>query len=317
MTIETMLLIACTALSLSAVVLLAFLLFRRQRTLHEEADAAKRLDAAINRLDQRVNGTNVLTAEQLNPIANELEQLRDEVAGVLRVVEHLAAREPAAADPVALEHQILGVEWSQFCGNKELSAAFETATQDNAWHGVLDELTKVVPAELKPTFDGVVGPCREYRTVIQRIGFIPRIISGRFPRLETDAEEVRRTRELAGLLNSDASRLGFRFQSWVTESFLPFADLYLQRYQQAQLEKRPDELKSGVDLVRQLLRIAEVEPIEVTLGETLFDSARHIGRSTTSDPLLADGVITGVIRNGFVEGQQVLRQPEVIVNRNR
>jgi hypothetical protein len=317
MTIETMLLVACTALSLTAVVLLAFLLFQRKRALLQEADAAKRLDAAIDRLDEKVNGANVLTVEQLDPIAKELGSLREQATGVLRVVEQIAAKEPAASDAVALEHQILGAEWNQFCANKELSAAFESATRDNAWYGVLDELTKVVPADLKPTFDGVTGPCREHRMVIQRIGFIPRIISGKFPRLDTDAEEVRRTRELAGLLHSDSSRLGFRFQSWVTESFLPFADLYLQRYQQAQLEKRPGELQNGADLVRQLLRIAAVEPIEVTLGETLFDSARHIGRSTTNDPHVADGVITGVIRNGFLEGQQVLRQPEVIVNRNR
>jgi len=317
MTVETMLLVASTALSLIAVVLLAFLLFRRERAVREKADAAKRLDAAIDRLDTTVSGANVLTVEQLKPIAKELESLREEVAGVLGAVERIAASERATIDPVALEHQILGAEWNQFCANKELSAAFDSATRDNAWHGILDELTKVVPADLKPTFDGVIGPCREHRTVIQRISFIPRIVSGKFPRLGNDAEEVRRTRELAGLLASDASRLGFRFQSWVTESFLPFADLYLQRHQQAQLEKRPGELQSGAELVRRLLRIAAVEPIEVTLGETLFDGARHIGRSTTNDPQVADGVITGVIRNGFLEGQQVLRQPEVIVNRNR
>ncbi len=317
MTIQTMLIVACAALSLIAVVLLVFLLFRRRRAVLEETDAAKRLNAVIDVLDEKVNKANVLTVEQLDPIANELALLRAEVTGVLRIVEQIAARPPVSTDAVALEHQILGAEWNQFCANKELSAAFESATHDNAWQGILDELTQVVPSDLRPTFDGVIGPCREHRTVIQRIGFIPRIISGKFPRLETDAEEVRRTRELAGLLTSDASRFAFRFQSWVTESFLPFADLYLQRYQQAQLEQRPDELQNGVDLVRQLLRIAAVEPIEVTLGETLFDSARHIGRSTTNDPRVADGVITGVIRNGFIEGQQVLRQPEVIVNRSR
>src|SRR5262249_34473725 len=101
--------------------------------------------------------------------------------------------------------------------------------------------------------------------------------------------------------------------------FLQFADLYLQRCQQARLEKRDgSELRDGLLLVRQVLHAADVEPIEVTPGETLFDSARHVGRSTTNDPRFADGVITGVIRNGFIEeGQQVIRQPEVIVNRMR
>ena len=70
--------------------------------------------------------------------------------------------------------------------------------------------------------------------------------------------------------------------------------------------------------MREVLRVASVEPIDVTPGETLFDSARHVGRSTSNDPRFADGVITGVVRNGFIEGgRQVIRQPEVIVNRTR
>jgi len=95
-------------------------------------------------------------------------------------------------------------------------------------------------------------------------------------------------------------------------------DLYLQRCQQAQIEKRDGATSEGLTLVRNMLRIAAVEPIEVTPGETLFDSTRHVGRSTSNDPRFADGVITGVVRNGFIEGGQlVIRQPEVIVNRMR
>jgi hypothetical protein len=318
MTLETGLLIACTASSLIAAALLVFLLLRGKRAKRDEADAAQRIDAAIDLLGEKLNGARVLTVEQLDPIATGLGRLCEEVAGVAHLVEEIPARiPPGAASPVALEHQILEVEWNQFCANKELAAAYESAALDNEWHVLLDELTNVVPSDLKPTFDVVIGPCREHRTIVQRIGFIPRIIAGKFPRLETDAEEVRRTRELTGLLRCDANRLGFRFQSWVTETFLPFADLYLQRHQQAQFEKRQEELQLGATLVRQLLRMAAVEPVEVTLGETLFDSARHIGRSTTNDPHVPDGVITGVIRNGFIEEQQVIRQPEVIVNRNR
>jgi hypothetical protein len=318
MTLETGLLMACTALSLIAVALLSFLLFRGKRARREEADATQRIDAAIDLLSEKLNGASVLTVEQLHPIATGLGRLCEEVASVAHLVEEIPARtRPDATSQVALEHQILEAEWNQFCANKELNAAYESAARDNEWHVVLDELTKVVPADLRPTFDAVIGPCREHRTVVQRIGFVPRIIAGKFPRLETEAEEVRRTRELTGLLRCDASRLGFRFQSWVTETFLPFADLYLQRFQQAKFEKRQEELQAGATLVRQVLRMAAVEPVEVTLGETLFDSARHIGRSTTNDPHVPDGVITGVIRNGFLEEQQVIRQPEVIVNRNR
>src|SRR5258708_7333392 len=177
----------------------------------------------------------------------------------------------------------------------------------------------VVPADLKSTFDAVAGPCREHRSLLQRIELIPRIVNGNFSRLTTDAEEIRRTRELASLLTSELARaLDFRIKSWVTDSFLPFADLYLQRCQQAQLEKSNGEMNEGLSLVRQMLHVAAVEPIDVKPGETIFDGTRHVGRSTSNDPRFPDGVITGVVRNGFIEGgQQVLRQPEVIVNRTR
>lgn len=320
MTLPTTLLIACVALSLIAIALLAFVLIRRRREAAQEADNAQRLDTAIRLLDKTIHGANVLTAEELMPIACEIEKLREEIAGVFRVVEKIATN-PAQqrSDPVGLEHEVLGESWKQFRSNHDLSAALEEALQDRAWGLLLDELKSVIPADLKPTFEAVTIPCREHRTFVQKVDLIPRVVSGKLPRLATDAEEVRRTRELASLLTTDVvNRLDFRFKSWVTDTFLPFADLYLQRYQEAQLEKRGGELQAGVSLVRQVLSIAAVEPIEVTLGETPFDSMRHIGRSTTNDPRFSDGVITAVVRNGFIEGgQEVIRQPEVIVNRMR
>lgn len=320
MTLTNALLIACSAASLIAAALLVFLLLRRRRETRAEADAGQRIDAAVERLEGKVDGADVLRAEQLAPLATEVQTLAASVTNLaLRVETLIAAPQTSAHDPVAFEHSILRASWKQFCANKELSAAFDTAAKDIAWDGPLTELGKIVPADLKATFDTIVGPCREHRMLIQRIGFIPRVVEGTFPKLEAPEDEARRTREFAGLLTPEiAPRLTFRFKNWLTDSFLSFADLYLQRYQQAQLEHRHDELERGMGLVRQLLRIAAVEPIEVTPGQTPFDSTRHIGRSTSNDPRFVDGVITGVVRNGFIEGgRQVIRQPEVVVNRMR
>jgi hypothetical protein len=323
MTPQTPLLIACAALSAIAVALLVLLLLRRKRDTLREIDAVTRLDLVINVLDEKLNAADVLTVAELTPIAEGLEKLRGGIAGLQRVVERAIATPPPPppppADAVALEHQILAESWKKFRADQELSAAFDDAMTDRAWTQLIDELTNVVPADLQPTFDAVIGPCREHRTLVQQIGLIPRVLSGTFPRLATDAEEVWRTRELASLLTAEnTQRLDFRFRSWVTDAFLPFADLYLQRYQQARFEHGDGALEAGADLVRKVLRAAAVEAIDVTPGETLFDSARHVGRSTTNDPRFPDGVITGVVRNGFIEGgQQVIRQPEVIVNRMR
>ncbi|HYC60687.1 MAG TPA: hypothetical protein VEK79_14070 [Thermoanaerobaculia bacterium] len=320
MTLPTILMTACTSLSAITVALLAFQLIRKKRDVRQELDAAKRIGTAIDELEEAIHGASVLTASELLPIVNGLDMLREDFEKVARSVEELTSRPPQPAiDRVTLERQVLVESWKQFRANPDLSAAFDEAMEDRAWGELLDALKNVVPADLKPTFDSVIVPCREHRTLVQKMDLISRVVGGKIPRLETDAEEVFRTRELATLLTSDAaSRLQFRFKSWVTDSFLPFADLYLQRYQQAQLEKRAEELQAGVGLVRQVLQIAAVEPIEVTPGETPFDSMRHIGRSTSNDPRFPDGVITGVVRNGFIEGGLlVLRQPEVIVNRMR
>lgn len=310
---------------------------RHLKSLHAKLDATlslvdEKLQKTSDVVADRLSATPFVTPGHLIPISARINKLQDELARVENEVVEIATRPSQgpppstrpAADPVALERQVLGEWWKVFRANAELSAVFDSAAQDSAWDPLLRELTKVVPPDLKPTFDAVTAPCREHRIVIQKIGLVPRLVSGDAERLPTDAEELRRTREFADLLQSvqwgsDASsRLTFRYKSWVTDTFLPFADLYLQRYQQARLESRHADLQPGVTLVRQLLRIAAVEPIEVTPGETPFDSTRHIGRSTTTDPRFADGVITGVVRNGFIEGgQQVIRQPEVIVNRTR
>ena len=316
MNLETTLLINAAALCITPLALLAFLLLHARRDQLQ----AKLPEAAIRLLDDKLRAANLATSKDLTPLAERFDQLRGDVAGIAESFRQFLEK-PAErpGDPVALEHQILGESWKHFRKNTELSAAVDEALGDRGWTNLLDQLKDIVPSDLRPSFDTAVGPCREHRSLLQRLELIPRIVDGKFARLPNDAEEIRRTRELASLLISDVAKVSdFRFKNWVTDSFLQFADLYLQRYQQAQLEKHDVELREGLRLVRQVLNVAAVEPIDVTPGETLFDSTRHVGRSATNDPRFSDGVITGVVRNGFIEGgQQVIRQPEVIVNRMR
>jgi hypothetical protein len=339
------LLIASTFFSIAAVTLITIAMFRSRRRKPEAAETAKKLNDAVtnlagslNLVDQKLQlastavadklqAANILTTDHLTPVAAGIDELRGELARVAVIVEEIVTRPsataPATAGCVALEHHILSKQWNQFCANKELSAALDNASQQNGWEQLIDELTALVPEDLKPTFDSVMAPWREHRNLVAKLVLVPLLIAGQIPPRKIDAEEAWRAREFAAVLttaqSSEGSRLlNFRMKNWVTETFLPFADLYLQRYQQAQLENRGAALLRGVSLVRQLLLLAAVEPIDVTPGETSFDSTRHIGRSTSNDPRFSDGVITGVVRNGFLEGgQQVIRQPEVIVNRTR
>ncbi|HXA18697.1 MAG TPA: hypothetical protein VN380_17010 [Thermoanaerobaculia bacterium] len=320
---------------------------RLRQTLHdakaEEDELTRRLastsakfDTALQRLNddlQAIAGTlgakvgqvSLLKVEHFEPVSAAIGNLREDLARLGDTVEEFATKPSrSGSDPVALEHQVLGESWKQFSGNPLLRAGADDAAGSAAWEPLLDDLPKHIPPDLQSSFETVYAPCKEHRVFVKKLALIPRILERKISRLPTDAEELRRTRELAALLATaqngaeGANPLNFRFKRWVTDTFLPFADLFFQRCQQADMEKRGDELQAGANLVRQLLLLASVEAIEVKLGETPFDSTRHIGRGTTNDPRFADGVITGVVRNGFIEGgKQVIRQPEVIVNRMR
>jgi hypothetical protein len=265
----------------------------------------------------KIDAVEETAMSRLTSLFVEVGDLKERIGKVAEMLEETATTPSGGGDAVRLEHEVLAEHWKQFREKKDLDS-----TQENPWENLLEELPPLVPAELRASLDAVLTPYREQRLLIQKIGIIPHVVSGRM-RLASEAAELKRARDLVQLLISTQStdgdsRLRFPFQTWVTDTFLPFADLYLQSYQKAHLEQRDGDLQKGVSLVRQILRLAAVEPIEVTLGETRFDSARHIGRSTSSDPHFPDGVITGVVRNGFVDGgRQVIRQPEVIVNRVR
>lgn len=301
----------------AAIVLLVANLVRARRSGKQES-----LAQTVNRLlDEKIQLSNIAKLDDVASVAKLVRDARSEITALSQRVEDISDQPPSFCmhDPVALEHQVLDLSWQLFRNNAELSAAVDAALREIAWSETLVELANFIPPDLKPTFDAAIAPCREQRSLLTRIALIPKITQGKIKSLESVPEEIRRTRELATMLTSEISKVvDFRLRNWVTDSFLPFADLYLQRYQQAQLEQNDGALRKGWTLVRRVLQAAAVEAIDVTPGETLFDSTRHVGRSTSNDPRFSDGVITGVVRNGFIEGgQQVIRQPEVIVNRMR
>jgi hypothetical protein len=317
------LLISACALSLVSAAMQPFLHKRSSTASRARSQGVEgKIDAGLRHLGEQNQKANTDTVKTIDAAHDAtMERITALFREVGDVKEHLAriadlAAEPAGGDAVRLEHEVLAEHWKVFRDKKGVQQ-----TQENPWDNLLSELPAFVPTELQPSLDAVLTPYREHRFFIQKIGIIPGVVSGQM-RLASEAAELKRARDLTQLLiaaqNDGHGRLEFPFPSWVTDTFLPFADLYLQNYQKARLEKRDGDLQKGMSLVREILRMVAVEPIDVTLGETRFDSARHIGRFTSSDPHFADGVITGVVRNGFVEsGRQVIRQPEVVVNRVR
>jgi len=109
----------------------------------------------------------------------------------------------------------------------------------------------------------------------------------------------------------------FDAKKWVLENFIDFADLFILEYQKAKLKNSHKDLEEAKLIVLEVLDIVDLEPVEVDLYITRFDSRIHIARSTVSNNSVATGVIVSVIRNGFKYKTKNLyyRQPEVIVNK--
>lgn len=276
--------------------------------------------------DPPVPGTSRAEIESLEQAIKEVKGninlLFKEVVPLRPLKERLTHPSRVALD---LEVEILRGAWQKFSNNKLAAAILERA-QTMGWEEVrellLSQLPPAVPEELKPTFDTVVAPARDFHNMVAKLGLVQLLLNNdkELPPLSSD-QALLRVRELISLLtmiqnsNLVADRLNFHFEKWVEDQFLSFADLYMQKYQKAQLENDGARLEPGLQIVRRVLKAAGLEPVDLTLGVTPFDSTRHIGRSTTCDSNFANGLILGVVRNGFMRGGQVLRQPEVIVNR--
>lgn len=259
---------------------------------------------------------------QVGNIKKEIYRLQTSVAGKANTTDR------SSGVPIDLEREVLGEAWKKLCDNKEVRAALNAARL-KTWEGIrnplLVELPQIVPEDIKPTFDMILGPARDFDNMVTKIALVRRLVKKEISPLTVEAHELMRLRELTSLLmmilnsNAVADRLNFQLEQWVGDHFISFADLFLQRYQQAQLDGQQNmqaQLDPGLQIVMRILRIADLEPVDLTPGQTSFDSNRHIGRSTASNSCFANGVIVGVVRNGFIRGgREVIRQPEVIVNR--
>ena len=259
--------------------------------------------------------------ERLHMVLEVLEQHRAQLAK-LDSVQSAPIRSAPPTSALTLEREILREAWKRFRENRKLAEAMESAVRDPGWQDILlSKIPQSVPGDLKLALDAILGPVQDSFNLVTKLFLVPRLVDGDLPKLESEAQEGARLREFGTLLiMTQSSRLAdclnFRLGDWIEHHFLGFTDQFLQRYQQAQLEGATEPLESCHQLIRQVLGMAGLEPIGLTLGSTRFDDHVHLELSAAHYPNLPDGVIIAVVRNGFVRGgQEILRQAEVIVNR--
>jgi molecular chaperone GrpE (heat shock protein) len=83
---------------------------------------------------------------------------------------------------------------------------------------------------------------------------------------------------------------------------------------------RPDAAQDFEVAHKKFLRYVQkrygLESIPIILGQTEFDPALgHSAATTANNPILPEGVIVGVLQDGYRRGQQIVRDAQVVVNK--
>jgi hypothetical protein len=257
-------------------------------------------------------------------LQTELDDLRP------RLVELQADRGLSWGDLVAIELEALRAGWQRYRDQQPRAASLaEGFASDPRSELISCDLLTVLPRavgadqRLRAACESLLELVRDHYNFGVRASHIPALLKADPKSFEKDpARALMNIRDRALVLailqtgGSRGERLSFDLEKWIREQFLSFADLFFQVYQQARAESATDGLAEGRDVVLKILKVVGLEPIEIELGQTLFDSSKHIGRSTAYRPEMRDGTIAGVVRNGFRQvGGAVVQQPEVIVNR--
>jgi hypothetical protein len=216
--------------------------------------------------------------------------------------------------------------WDQFERQYQKLAirakAFASRQENGAYYELQARLSSGLEGHpLNGLCDEVLFPLREYAHQMTRLASIPKLLKvGVRGSVEKELLGIReRAQLLANIQNSGAAErlLQFSPRAWVRGSFLDFADELLQAWQREVAAGREGELKDAHRLTVEALKAAGLELVPIELNRTQFDPSVHRGRATEFNGALPDGVIVGILKNGFRETGtgRVLIQPEVTVNR--
>lgn len=263
-------------------------------------------------------------------LVQDLPKLREQINELQKAEEDRVTgeKELSLTDLVDLELSSLKAGWEKYREQQRQVAILAESAASNPRFAMihsdlLTDLPRAVGADerLLAACESLLDPVKDFYNFSVRVSRIPGPVDPQV--LQRDPGKVlmnirERAQTLAFLQDgrSGTQRLSFDLEKWIREQFLSFADLLLRTYQEARLDGTSGNLEEGRALVLKILLEAGLEPVEIVLGQTSFDSSKHIGRSTASRPSMRDGTIASVVKNGFQQvGGPVVQQPEVIVNR--
>ena len=236
---------------------------------------------------------------------------------------------PDSYDPLEIEQRLLKMSWSSFSLRHgevmELAKAYASEGGGKVRvQALLIDLQQAMEADphLRRLARRVLHPVREYNRRLKLIGLAAKRAEGDFGSAKPDTQKLMLLRESQQLLStfettdSESMLLDFDLERWSGDEFTEVANAFLSWYQRAKSEGRSDSLERAYRIVVDTLRLGDLEPIEIALGETFFDSKLHEGRSREYDDRYPKGTILSVIKNGFKRAStgEIVRHAEVIVN---
>lgn len=294
---------------------------------------------------QQPNQEHLVTVEQLKPFRQELNQL-------IAQVENLRAKAATPSPPsqrqpassvgppppleliVDIEWGVLERRWNHFKENRKDIHQRIWGWDNSEEQRLAVDLLRRLPEELEAQPELQHGLRSASRSLYEDYTRLT-ILSG-FSRLndtlpssggsdelreikkyQNHLSQIRNIQDLLALIETtDVGREmeKFTFKRWVREEFLGFADSFFKIWA---VPENASRLRNARAIGLKTLHYAGVEPIEIELGRTQFDSKIQVARSDSCEPDKPDGAIVGIVRSGFrdLEKDRILQRPEVVVNR--
>ena len=281
---------------------------------------------------------NTALADGINAIRSDIKTIQENIQKLQSKPEAVSEKEVALSEGavssaiIQMEQNILIDKWISFkTENKELAALAIKISQSQEKDFYIQDISSL--PRLLSHDEKLVSRCKKILIPLNEY-YSPLLILAAINEQQSDsATDPLKTGEPEKIISSlrnwthlltslqDFGKvqqfLDFDLSKWVREYFIEFADTFLCAYQESQNKKHNNFPEEAYRVILRILSTGELEPVEIVLGETMFDKKIHIARSTISQSMTRDGVIVQVFRNGFRVGQEgrMIQKPQVVYNR--
>lgn len=287
----------------------------------EEDARARRHDQLLEEQRRLVEGQE----KRMTALVRAMESVAQGVSGarerpVSDVSEERFLEAACIAEQSLLETALRGLGKSADDWNKKIEEDEQNVELRQVRGDLIQNLPKTLAGypDLLAMLQRALSPLRELETMLAQIRHVRQLLDSKPEGSLLRLLSLRRGVFFLMMQNQferDRTGRAFNYEEWAEKMFVPFADSFFLMVQRSGREQKAN-FDPARAIVARALRIAEIEPIEIVVQQTQFDSSIHHCSSNESLRAVPDGAIVSVIRNGFRSRRTGKSQlAEVIVNR--